>query len=149
MREINVIPSAIILEPFGRNTAPAITLGAIKALTLEKNPDLLILSSDHSIKDEKRFIKVIQKGSEYLDKGRLVTFGIVPTSPETGYGYIKAKNALDQVNIRGENISEFVEKPDFATAEKFIKDKKYLWNSGIFLFNANLILEQLKRAILK
>ena len=145
MKEINIKPSAIILEPFGRNTAPAIALGAIKALSIEKNPNLLILSSDHNIKDEKKFLRVIEKGIPYIDSGSFVTFGIFPTSPETGYGYIRAKNPLDHFEIKGEKISQFIEKPNLETAKSFIKDNRYLWNSGIFLFNANMILEEINK----
>ncbi len=145
MKELNIKPSAIILEPFGRNTAPAIALGAIKALSIEKNPNLLILSSDHNIKDEKKFLRVIEKGIPYIDSGSFVTFGIFPTSPETGYGYIRAKNPLDHFEIKGEKISQFIEKPNLETAKSFIKDNRYLWNSGIFLFNANMILEEINK----
>ena len=145
MKEINIKPSAIILEPFGRNTAPAIALGAIKALSIEKNPNLLILSSDHNIKDEKKFLRVIEKGIPYIDSGSFVTFGIFPTSPETGYGYIRAKKPLDHFEIKGEKISQFIEKPNLETAKSFIKDNRYLWNSGIFLFNANMILEEINK----
>ena len=145
MKVINIIPSAIILEPFGRNTAPAITLGAIKALSIADDSDLLILSSDHDIRDEKEFTKVIMRGIPYLNKDRLVTFGIIPTAPETGYGYIKSINPLDHKNIKGEKISKFIEKPDYITAKNLIKDSKYTWNSGIFLFNSNLIIKQIKK----
>ncbi len=145
MREININTNSILLEPFGRNTAPAITLAAIKALELEEDPTLLILSSDHIISNEDKFIKVINLGIQYAEEGRLVTFGVIPDSPETGYGYIKAKVPLEGSLIKGSDIESFVEKPDLATANKFIKDKRYTWNSGIFVFKANLILKEIER----
>ena len=88
MREINITPNSILLEPFGRNTAPAITLAALKALESASNPYLLVLSSDHEIKNKENFYAVIEKGLEYASKGRLVTFGVIPDYPETGFGYI-------------------------------------------------------------
>ena len=143
MRQINIIPSSILLEPFGRNTAPAITLAALKSLEIEENPTLLILSSDHIIGNQKEFLKVIKSGIEYSKNGRLVTFGVVPDSPETGYGYIKSKEPLDS-NIKGSNIESFIEKPNLNKANQLIKDKRYTWNSGMFLFEANLILREIK-----
>ena len=91
MREINQNPYSIILEPFGKNTAPAIALGALKAIDISKDSILLVLSSDHLIKDSEKFIKVLNKGVEYAKDNFLVTFGVVPTSPEIGYGYIRAE----------------------------------------------------------
>ena len=145
MRKIEVKPSAIILEPFGRNTAPAITVAAIKALDMYDDPNLLILSSDHQIDNEEAFSNVIEKGLEYSENDSLVTFGIVPTSPETGYGYIKSEESLDAKQIRGSKIVCFTEKPDKSNAEIFIKDNRFTWNSGIFLFKASLILKELNK----
>ncbi len=144
MREINIKPRAIILEPFGKNTGPAITLAAIKSLELEENPILLILSSDHMIEDEEEFLKVIETGLDYVNQKRLVTFGIVPKTPETGYGYIKSEKAIDSVLNLGSKIDCFIEKPDFKKAKQFIVDKRYTWNSGMFLFHAKTILDEIK-----
>ena len=144
MREINVNPKSIILEPFGRNTAPAILLAALKSLETEKNPHLLILSSDHQIKNEKKFRNMIEIGKNFSSKDKLVTFGVVPTSPETGYGYIKSSKPFDLKNLEGINISEFVEKPNITKAKEFIKDKSFTWNSGIFLFKAKTIINEIK-----
>ena len=144
MRMINIKPSSIFLEPFGRNTAPAIALAALKSLELAENPNLLILSSDHEIKDSKKFLEVVNEGIKYSSKGQLVTFGIIPTSPETGYGYIKSTRSLFNKNIEGLPIDSFIEKPNKINAEKFIKDKRYTWNSGIFLFKAKSILKELE-----
>ena len=145
MREINITPMSILLEPFGRNTAPAIALAALKAIELEEDPNLLVLSSDHFIGDQNQFIRVINSGVQYADEERLVTFGVVPDSPDTGYGYIKSHLPLDGSILNGSNIDGFVEKPDFETAKELIKDKRYTWNSGMFIFKANLILKEIEK----
>ena len=144
MREINIKPNIILLEPFGRNTAPAVTLAAIKALQIEKDPTLLILSSDHIIKNESQFIKIVESGLKYVDEDRLITFGVIPNSPETGYGYIKSREPLIENSIKGSIIESFIEKPNLEKAKEFIEDKRYSWNSGMFLFNAELILNEIK-----
>ncbi len=145
MRKLKVKPSAIILEPFARNTAPAIAIAAIKALEIYHDPNLLILSSDHQIDNEEKFSLVIEKALEYSEKNSLVTFGIVPTSPEVGYGYIKSKDELDEKQIKGSQIVCFIEKPDKINAEIFIKDDRFTWNSGIFMFKASAILKELEK----
>ena len=144
MKEININPKAIILEPFGKNTAPAITIAALKALEEDEEAILIILSSDHSIKDNDKFLEVVNLGQEFASKGNLVTFGIVPSFPSTGYGYIKSEREFNIKKIEGLQISEFIEKPDIKLAEEFVKDKKYTWNSGIFMFKAKKILEEIK-----
>ena len=144
MREINVNPHSILLEPFGKNTAPAITLAALKATDKNIDPTLLVLSSDHKIDDEKAFRKVIENGLIHSDNGRLVTFGIIPYGPETGFGYIKSFQELSEKNPTSK-IEKFVEKPNLELAEKLIKDKCYLWNSGIFLFKASVFLKELEK----
>ena len=144
MREINIKPTSILLEPLGRNTGPAIALAALKATEIEEDPILLVLSSDHFIGNQSQFIKVINSGIQYANKKRLVTFGVVPNSPDTGYGYIKSQLPIDGSDIKGSNIESFIEKPDFETAKQLIKDKRYTWNSGIFIFKANLILKEIE-----
>ncbi len=144
MREINVNPKSIILEPFGRNTAPAILLAAFKSLETEDNPHLLVLSSDHQIKNEKKFRDIIEIGKTYSSDNKLVTFGVIPKSPETGYGYIKSDKPFDTKKIEGINISEFIEKPNLKKAKELINDKSYTWNSGIFLFKAKTIINEIK-----
>ena len=106
---------------------------------------LLILSADHVIGIEEKFIKAIKAGIKYASQGRLITFGIIPSSPETGYGYIRSHEPLDEFSLKGSIIESFIEKPNLNTAKKFIKDKKYTWNSGMFLFNAKLILQEMKK----
>ncbi len=145
MRALEVKPNAIILEPFGRNTAPAITVAALKALEILEDPNLLILSSDHQIENEKEFAEVIEKAVESSEQGKLVTFGIVPTSPEIGYGYIKSIEPLIKSKKKFSNIESFIEKPDKKSAELFIKDSRFTWNSGIFMFKAKSILSELEK----
>ena len=144
MREINIKPISILLEPFGRNTGPAIVLAALKAIELEEDPILLVLSSDHFIGDQSQFIKAIYAGIQHANKERLVTFGVIPDSPDTGYGYIKSQLPLDGSIVNGSNIESFIEKPDSETAKQLIKDKRYTWNSGIFIFKANSILKEIE-----
>ena len=144
MREINANPNSIILEPCGRNTAPAIVISALKALEIYEDPSILILSSDHQIVDENKFVEVIERGLKYSREGKLVTFGIIPKSPEVGYGYIKSQKAIDVESLNGSVIESFIEKPDKDTARKFILDKRFSWNSGIFLFKASSILKEIK-----
>ena len=143
MREINVKPNTILLEPFGRNTAPAIALSAIVAQQKEKDPILLVLSSDHEINNEKKFLESIERGLYYAEDNKLVTFGVIPNSPETGYGYIKAEEPFDLNNINGYKIESFIEKPNHKKACELIKDKRYSWNSGMFLFKARNILQEI------
>ena len=143
MREINIEPKKILLEPIGKNTAPAITLAALKAIEFDEDPILLILSSDHIIMDKKKFIKVIKNGASYASKERLVNFGIIPTYPETGYGYIKSKTPLIKNSNEASDIESFIEKPDILTAQKLLKDKRYTWNSGMFMFKAKIILDEI------
>ena len=145
LREIDINPGKILLEPFGRNTAPAITMAALIALKNNNESNLLILSSDHEIKNKEKFLQIIKLGIDFANKGRLVTFGVVPKTPETGYGYIKASKELDPKNIIGTEIEEFIEKPNLPKAKELIKDKKYTWNSGIFLFKAKTILNEVSK----
>ena len=146
MRQIDIQPKAILLEPVGRNTAPAIALAALQALDQEEqDPLLLVLAADHLISDIKQFTEVIETGKIYAEQGRLVTFGIVPTSPETGYGYIEASQALSMNKPKGIDIERFVEKPNQKTAEEFVSDARFTWNSGMFLFKASTILSELKK----
>jgi len=144
MREIDINPHSILLEPFGRNTAPAILLAALKSLEIEDNPHLLILSADHQIHNDIKFRDLIEIGVSYSEKDKLVTFGVIPRSPEIGYGYIKSEKPFNLQNIEGINISKFIEKPNLETAKELIKDKSYTWNSGIFLFKAKTIINEIK-----
>ena len=143
MRSIKVNPNSILLEPFGRNTAPAIALSALKVLENNKDDLMLILSADHEIENTNMFLKALNKAKTYAEKGRIVTFGIIPDSAETGYGYIEAENELDIKSMRGEKIVRFLEKPKKELAIKLIENKKFSWNSGIFVSKASVILNEL------
>ena len=142
VREINIKPKAILLEPIGKNTAPAITIASLKANDLTKDPILLVLPADHIIQDEKIFVHVINKALDYVNDGKIVTFGITPNKPETGYGYIESSNELNVSELNGEKIVNFIEKPDQKNANKFIHNKKFTWNSGIFFFKSNVMLNE-------
>ena len=144
MRELNIDDYIILLEPFGRNTAPAITVAALKSLELEEDPTLLVLSSDHEIKNIEKFLAVIELGLKFTQKNKLVTFGVVPTSPEIGYGYIKANRPFGD-KVEGLSIESFIEKPDKETAQKFIKDNRFTWNSGMFMFKAKEIIREINK----
>jgi mannose-1-phosphate guanylyltransferase/mannose-6-phosphate isomerase len=142
LRAIDCKPRAIVLEPVGRNTAPAIALAAHATLAGEEgDPLLLVLPADHVIPDVAAFHSAIEVASTSARNGALVTFGIVPTTAETGYGYIR-RGALTAGSYR---IAEFVEKPDLARAQAFVSSGEYYWNSGMFLFRARRYLEELER----
>ncbi len=145
MREIQINPKTIILEPLSRNTAPAIALGALKAIEMGKDPILLILSSDHEIKDSEKFRKVIEASLKDANENNLIIFGIKPTKPETGYGYIETKKVVDCEALKSFPIKSFIEKPNLEKAKVLIKDNKYLWNSGIFLCKATVVISELKK----
>ena len=142
MREIDVKPKSIILEPYAKNTAPAIALASIQANTFDDDPIILVLPSDHAIENVDQFTKTIEKGIKYAEDGKIVTFGINPKSPETGFGYIEAERNHDYEDPKGIKIKSFIEKPNKEIAEKFIESSKYLWNSGIFLMKTKIVLEQ-------
>ena len=145
LREINIKSNSLILEPVGRNTAPAITIAALKAIQEIEDARLLVLPSDHLIKDKEKFCKVINSAIKYSDKNLLVTFGVIPHKAETGFGYIEAKNLLSEEKLKGEKIIRFIEKPNREKAEKFILDKRFTWNSGIFLFKASSFINEIKK----
>ncbi|MEZ8653421.1 mannose-1-phosphate guanylyltransferase/mannose-6-phosphate isomerase [Vibrio sp. 10N.286.55.E10] len=136
--------SGIILEPVGRNTAPAIALSALQAVsnaTDNEDPILLVLAADHIIKNEQAFKKSVEKALPFAEADQLVTFGIVPTAPETGYGYIKSGSQEGDAF----SVSEFVEKPNLETAQEYLASGNYYWNSGMFLFKASRYLEELAK----
>lgn len=145
LRVIGMKPSAIILEPVGRNTAPAVTVAALTALSMNSDPILLILPADHHIHQVDLFRQTVLAGAELSCQKLLVTFGIVPHSPETGYGYIRKGDRISTTaqGLEAMAIGRFVEKPDVNTARQYVESGKYFWNSGIFMFKASLILEEL------
>ncbi len=143
LRQLEVVASSIILEPCGRNTAPAVAVAALQAQATGDDPILLILPADHLIRDVDLFQQTVLAGVELAAEGSLVTFGIVPDAPETGYGYIKAvPHALEGHNAF--RVADFVEKPDLPTAQQYVASGQYYWNSGMFLFRASRYLEELE-----
>jgi mannose-1-phosphate guanylyltransferase/mannose-6-phosphate isomerase len=142
LREINKEPKNIILEPVGRNTAPAIALAALKSIKESEDAILLVLSADHLIQDMDKFHQAIALATKQAEQNKLVTFGIVPNKIETGYGYIKANISK---NKNYYDIDEFVEKPDYKTAKKYVDSGGYFWNSGMFMFKASVYLSELEK----
>jgi len=138
--ELGIDNATIVLEPLARNTAPAIALGALQALRRGGDPLLLVLPADHLIGDTDAFVEAVRQATPLAEQGWLVTFGIRPDRPETGFGYIRRAAAIDG---NGYQVEQFVEKPDLATAESYLADGRYDWNSGMFLFKASRYLEEL------
>ena len=141
LRLLGLEKAGILLEPVGRNTAPAIALAALQACSEAEDPILLVLAADHLIQDVEAFQTCIQTALPLAQDGKLVTFGIVPTHAETGYGYIE--QGID-VGIGGFKVSRFVEKPDLVTAQEYLANGSYFWNSGMFMFRASRYLEELE-----
>lgn len=141
LRQLKVDSAAIILEPEGRNTAPAVALAAFKAVADDPEALLLVLPADHVIRDADAFVAGVRRAEAVALDGRLMTFGIVPDAPETGYGYLRRGEVIaDQMHV----LDSFVEKPDATTAESYVSSGDYLWNSGMFLLPAALYLAELK-----
>src|SRR4051812_8110167 len=145
LREINSKPQSILLEPVGRNTAPAVAIAAMAAVSAADNGSseealLLVLPADHVIRNVDAFRAAVAVGRKAAGQGKLVTFGVVPDKPETGYGYIK-RGAGEGPTFP---IAEFVEKPDLVTATRYLASKEYFWNSGMFLFRATAFLDDLR-----
>ncbi len=146
-------PGTIVLEPFGRNTAPALTLSALEATKSGADPVLLVMPADHVISDTQTFQDVVGRGALLAEAGAIVTFGITPDAPETGYGYIQCGAVCgavaDSSGVSGANpvrlIACFVEKPDLATAQAYLAQGDYLWNSGLFMLRASVWLATLGR----
>jgi mannose-1-phosphate guanylyltransferase/mannose-6-phosphate isomerase len=142
LQEVGVASGGILLEPVARNTAPAIALAALHVLAQDPDATMLVLPADHLIEDEAAFRDAIDTALQLADDGRLVAFGIRPDYAETGYGYIMRGEALVE---GGYCIERFVEKPDLATAERYVAEGTYAWNSGMFLFRAQRYLDELGR----
>jgi mannose-1-phosphate guanylyltransferase/mannose-6-phosphate isomerase len=140
--QIGIRPQTIMLEPVGRNTAPAIAAAALFVARQSAADDLLILPADHHIGQPEKFHQAVAAGRDLTARKFLTTFGIVPTSPETGYGYIRKGAHLSAGSCA---IQAFVEKPDRKTAERYLASGSYLWNSGMFLFRTDVILDEMRR----
>lgn len=141
----NLPEKNIIVEPEGRNTAPCIALSALIIKKYYKNASMVVLPSDHLIRMEKEFTKLIELGNEFIqnNENAIITLGMKPSRPETGYGYIKVDN-LKNNNMSIYPVSSFVEKPNLEKAEKYIKEGIYLWNGGMFIWRVNSIIEKIK-----
>ena len=145
MRAINVEPAAILLEPVGRNTAPAVAVACLQAMeTGQEDGLLLVLAADHAVADADAFRATIGQAIPAALGGRLVTFGVTPTAPETGYGYIEADSRTED-GFGLHPIGRFVEKPSRERAETFLSQGGFSWNSGIFLFQAGVMAKELER----
>ncbi len=148
LRENKVIPNGILLEPEAKNTAPAIAAAASHVAHLQQQEDInedtlmLVMPADHVIKNVAAFKQAVETATEAAKSGKLVTFGVVPTAPETGYGYIRAGR---DVGANVYCVEEFVEKPDLETARRYLASGNYYWNSGMFLFNALTFLAELEK----
>jgi mannose-1-phosphate guanylyltransferase len=142
VRQLSLSQGTILLEPEGRNTAPAVALAALNALKDDDDALLLVLAADHVIKNTESFQNVVSQASVAAKEGKLVTFGIVPTHPETGYGYIKKGEQQKNSTFK---VAQFVEKPDEATAISYLASGEFLWNSGMFLFKASRYIEELAK----
>ncbi|GAB1406378.1 mannose-1-phosphate guanylyltransferase/mannose-6-phosphate isomerase [Thermomonas brevis] len=143
LRQADAPTPAIVLEPVGRNTAPAIAAAALQAMADGGDPLLLVLPSDHVVRDDAAFRDAVRAAMPAAEAGALVTFGIVPDAPETGFGYIQADAGDAGGGVR--KVLRFVEKPDAATAQGYLDAGGYYWNSGMFLLRASRYLEELQR----
>ncbi len=151
LRELKIKPKLIILEPVGRNTAAAIAVASIIVNKINKNGNMLVLSSDHKIDKTNNFHKIINNCTKILDKNKIITFGIKPDQPDKNFGYIKKGGVFDNKS-KTFYVDEFKEKPSLEIAKKYLKNKKFFWNAGIFFFKANLMLNELSiynKSILK
>ncbi|WP_460138678.1 mannose-1-phosphate guanylyltransferase/mannose-6-phosphate isomerase [Pseudomonas sp. H2_D07] len=142
LRKLGLEDANILLEPVGRNTAPALALAALQATADGEDPLLLILPADHTIKDVQAFQASINCALPLVLDGKLVTFGVVPTYAETGYGYIEKGEPVGECGFR---VNRFVEKPDLDLAQQYLLAKTFFWNSGMFLFRASRYLEELQK----
>ena len=145
IRKVKIKPNAILLEPHSRNTAPAVAIAALHSLSSGDDPVLLILPSDHLIKDQEEFINSIRNAYGYATEGKILTFGIKPKHPATGYGYIQSQSPLIKNEKSPSLIKKFIEKPNISIAEKLYRDDHFSWNSGIFMTKASTIIKELEK----
>ena len=142
LRQINSSNKGIILEPIGKNTAPAIAIAAMNLLNEREDPILLVLSADHLIDNNQKFLKTIRIASKIAEQGKMVAIGVQPNKPEIGYGYIEVDNSEKNEYY---NIISFTEKPNLKAAKKYLNSGNHYWNSGIFIFKASVYLNELKK----
>ena len=145
MRDVGKRPLGVLVEPAGRNTAPALTLAALRLQEIgqpsEQDPVMLVMPADHVVRDRSAFHAAVSVGASLASAGQMVTFGVVPSAPETGYGYIRKGESLGDAS----RVSGFVEKPDLETAKAYLETGEYLWNSGVFMMRTSMWLSELKR----
>ncbi|MEH6912216.1 MAG: mannose-1-phosphate guanylyltransferase/mannose-6-phosphate isomerase, partial [Oceanicoccus sp.] len=141
LRNVAIEPDAIILEPVGRNTAPAVAVAAMRAVSQAEDAVLLVMPADHVVNDIAAFTTAVETGLAQAEQGNLVTFGIIPEGPETGYGYIRRS---DVESAGCFSIAEFVEKPSLEVAQQYVDSGDYYWNSGMFLLGAKAYLDELR-----
>jgi mannose-1-phosphate guanylyltransferase/mannose-6-phosphate isomerase len=144
MQEIGVTPRAIVLEPMGRNTAPAAAVAALIVADEDPQGIIVLLPSDHVVRDGKAFADAVTLAAEAASAEHIVTFGMAPSGPETGYGYVHRGVALEMVD-GVHRVRRFVEKPDMETAQGYVADGAYFWNSGMFVFRADVLIDDMKR----
>jgi len=144
MQDVGISPSAIVLEPEGRNTAPAAAVAALLASEIDAAAIVVLLPSDHSISDRASFERTLNSAVMGAQAGFIVTFGIAPAGPETGYGYIEQGDAVDQLDGLF-LVRRFVEKPDHQTARDYLSSGGYSWNGGMFVFRADILLQEFER----
>ncbi len=142
LRQLGVRGATVLLEPVGRNTAPAIALAALSAVENGDDPMLLVLAADHYIADQIAFHRAVKSAICLAEQNKLVTFGVLPSCPETGYGYIQRGNSLGAAGFK---VARFVEKPDVARADDYLNSGDYYWNSGMFMFKSSVYLEALEK----
>ena len=145
LRELKLPPTTVLLEPTGRNTAPAMTLAALEASANGSDPVLAVTAADHAYVDEKGFTLALQAAVRAAAGGAIVTLGITPTCPETGFGYLRCTAAANGDHNTAQRVAEFVEKPDLPTAQRYVADGRYYWNSGIFVVRASVWLKALRQ----
>lgn len=142
----NIDDENIIIEPSSKNTAPCILLSSLYIKNIYPDANIVVLPSDHIIANENKFIDTLKLANDYLNNTNsesIVTIGVTPNRPETGYGYIKCLNKTNLDNVV--KVEKFVEKPDFDTAKQYLNDGNYLWNAGMFIFNVNYMLKELNK----
>jgi len=144
MQEIGVVPEAIVLEPIGRNTAPAAAIAALLVAEQDAKGIVLLLPSDHIVTNDDAFLAAVKRAIPAAERGYIVTFGIAPASADTGYGYIQCGAPLEGLD-KVAAVRRFAEKPDVATAEAYLRTGDYVWNSGMFVFRADVLLAELER----
>ncbi len=145
LRELKLPPATVLLEPMGRNTAPAMTLAALQASADGADPVLVVTAADHAYVDETACTLALQAAVRAAAQGAIVTLGIAPTGPETGFGYLRCTQAHSGDANTAQRVAEFVEKPDLPTAQRYVTDGRYYWNSGIFVVRASVWLKALRQ----